>query len=137
MQRLALCGVPLALVRAPEPVWTVVSSSFRALEEKKEKKICLTRHEENVLFCRPDKNFAMSSALYARKGCPICSCTYPVVLDFECSTICPIMPGLIGIWQKRLGIWPKWWNTQIKVNPAQVHVQMEHPVVRSIYIGQN
>ena len=24
-------------------------------------------------------------------------------LDFECSTVCPILPGLMGIWQKGLG----------------------------------
>ena len=24
-------------------------------------------------------------------------------LNFECSTVCPILPGLMGIWQKRLG----------------------------------
>ena len=26
-----------------------------------------------------------------------------VDLNFECSTVCPILPGLMGIWQKRLG----------------------------------
>ena len=26
-----------------------------------------------------------------------------VDLDFECSTVCPIGPGLMGMWQKRLG----------------------------------
>ena len=29
----------------------------------------------------------------------------------------------MGIWQKRLGIWARWWNTQIKVNPTLVHQQ--------------
>ena len=47
-------------------------------------------------------------------------------LDFECSTVCPILPGLKGIWQKRLGSWARRWNTQIKVNLTQV--QMGHPV---------
>ena len=36
------------------------------------------------------------------------------------------MPGLMGIWQKRIGIWA---NTQIKVNPTQVYEQMGHPVI--------
>ena len=26
-----------------------------------------------------------------------------VDMNFECSTVCPILPGLMGIWQKRLG----------------------------------
>ena len=26
-----------------------------------------------------------------------------VDLDFECSTACPTVPGLVGIWLKRLG----------------------------------
>ena len=45
-------------------------------------------------------------------------------MDFECSTVGPTLLGLIGIWQKRLGIWTRWWNTQIKVNPSQVHENM-------------
>ena len=43
-----------------------------------------------------------------------------VDLDFECSTVCPTLPGLMGIWQKRLGSWERWWDTEIKVNPTQV-----------------
>ena len=27
-----------------------------------------------------------------------------------------------------LGCWARWWNTQIKVKPTQVHEQMGHPV---------
>ena len=41
-----------------------------------------------------------------------------VDFNFECSTVCLILPGLMGIWQKRLGSWAKWWNAQIKVNPT-------------------
>ena len=51
-----------------------------------------------------------------------------VELDLECSIVCPIQPGLVGIWQKWLGSWTRWWSTQIKVNPTQVHEQMRHPV---------
>ena len=52
-----------------------------------------------------------------------------VDLDIECSTICLILHGLVGIWPKRLaGSWPRWWSTQIKVNPTKVHEQMGHPV---------
>ena len=47
---------------------------------------------------------------------------------FECSTVCPILLGLVEIWQKRLGSWTRWWNIQIKVNPNQVHEQIRHPV---------
>ena len=46
----------------------------------------------------------------------------------ECSTACPILPRLVGIWQKWLGRWAGRWNTQIKVNPTQIHEQMGHPV---------
>ena len=48
--------------------------------------------------------------------------------DFECSTVCPTLLGLVGIWQKRLGSWARWWNTEIKVNPTQVYEHMGHPV---------
>ena len=51
-----------------------------------------------------------------------------VDLDFECSTVCPILPGLMGIWQKRLGSWARWWNIEIKVNPTTVYEDMCHPV---------
>ena len=51
-----------------------------------------------------------------------------VDLDFECSRVCQILPGLMGIRQKWRGSWARWWNTQIKVSPTQVHEQMGHPV---------
>ena len=53
-----------------------------------------------------------------------------VEIDFECSTVCPILPGLMGIWQKGLGSYAIWWNTKIKVSPTHVYEQMGHPVVR-------
>ena len=56
-------------------------------------------------------------------GCLICSWTW---VEFECSTVCRILPGLMGIWQKPL---VSWWNTQIKVNPSHVHEEMGHPVL--------
>ena len=51
-------------------------------------------------------------------------------VDFylSCSTFCPVLLGLMGIWQKGLCNWARWWNTQIKVNPTQVLEQMNHPV---------
>ena len=51
-----------------------------------------------------------------------------VDLAFECSTVCPILQGLMGIWQKRLGRWPRWFNIQIKVKPTQDHEWVGHPV---------
>ena len=51
-----------------------------------------------------------------------------VDFDFSCSTACPVLLWLIGIWQKRLCSWARWWNTQIKVNPSLVSQQMKHPV---------
>ena len=39
-----------------------------------------------------------------------------VELNFECSTVCPIMPGLMGTWQKRLGSRIRWRNNQTKFN---------------------
>ena len=51
-----------------------------------------------------------------------------VDLDFERSTVCLILLGLMEIWQKRLGKWARWWNTQMKINPTQVHEQMGHPI---------
>ena len=51
-----------------------------------------------------------------------------VDFDFECSTVCPTLLGLMGIWQKQLGSWATWWNTEIKVIPTQVHEDMGRPV---------
>ena len=56
--------------------------------------------------------------------------------DFECSTVCLLLPGLMEIWQKRLGNWVRWWKIQIQINPIQVHEQMGHHVkVVCILIG--
>ena len=41
-------------------------------------------------------------------------------LNFDCSIVCPILPWMMGICQKWLGSWARWWNTQIKFN--QTHV---------------
>ena len=49
--------------------------------------------------------------------------------NFECSTVYPILPGLMGIWQKWRGSWARWWNIRINVIPTQVNEQMEHPVL--------
>ena len=55
-----------------------------------------------------------------------------VDLDFECSTVLPILPGLMGIWQKWLSSRTRWRNTKIKVNSTQVHEQIHHhPVMWS------
>ena len=51
-----------------------------------------------------------------------------VDLNFDYSTVCLILPGLMGVWQKRLGSWARWWNSQIQVNRTQVRDQMGHPV---------
>ena len=51
-----------------------------------------------------------------------------VDLDFECSTVCPTLLWLMGIWQKRLGRLARWWNTDIKVSPTQVSAHLGHPV---------
>ena len=50
-----------------------------------------------------------------------------VDLDFECSTVCLTLLGLMGIWQKWLGSWARWWNTEIKVNPTQVSAHQGTP----------
>ena len=44
--------------------------------------------------------------------------------DFSYSTVYPV--GLMGIWQKWLCSWARWWNAQIKVNPTRVSKQMNH-----------
>ena len=43
-----------------------------------------------------------------------------VDLDFQCSTICLILPRLMGIWQKRLGSRAGWRNNsnQSQTNPS-------------------
>ena len=48
-------------------------------------------------------------------------------MDFECSTVCPTLLGVIGIWQKRLGSWARWRNKEIKGNPTQVSGHLENP----------
>ena len=42
-----------------------------------------------------------------------------VDLDFSCSTVCPILPGLKRILQNWLGSWARGWSSQIKVNSTQ------------------
>ena len=37
-----------------------------------------------------------------------------VDLNFDYSTVCLILLGLMGVWQKRMGSWARWWNSQIK-----------------------
>ena len=36
----------------------------------------------------------------------------PGLVDFYfgCSTLCPVLPGLMGNWQNRLSSWIRWWN---------------------------
>ena len=51
-----------------------------------------------------------------------------VEFDFGPSAVSPIRLRMMGIWQKRLGSWAGWWNTQIKVNPTQIHEQMGRPI---------
>ena len=48
-----------------------------------------------------------------------------VDLDFDCSAVCPILLGLVEIWQKRLSSCA---TSQIKVNLTQVRQEMGHPV---------
>ena len=48
--------------------------------------------------------------------------------DFEHCNVCPVLPWLMEIWQKGLGNWARWWNTEIQVNPTQVRHQMGHLV---------
>ena len=43
-------------------------------------------------------------------------------LNFDCSIVCPILPWMMGICQKWLGSWARWWNTQIKFNQTHVRV---------------
>ena len=59
-----------------------------------------------------------------------------VDLAFYCSTACLTLPQLVGICQKLLGSWAKWWNTQIKVNQTQVYDQMGHPVMIPVIDAQ-
>ena len=53
-----------------------------------------------------------------------------VDFEFDCSTVSPTLPRLVGIWQKWLGKWEEWRNTQIKINQTQVYDQIGHPVHR-------
>ena len=46
-----------------------------------------------------------------------------VDLHIERSAVSPILAD------GQLGSWARWWNTQIKANPTQVHEQMGHPVI--------
>ena len=55
-----------------------------------------------------------------------------VGIDFSCANICPVLLGLLGIWQKRLCSRVRWRNTELKVNPTyptQVSEQMNSPVL--------
>ena len=46
--------------------------------------------------------------------------------EFESSTVCQVLLGLMRICQKCLASLARWLNKQVKVNPTQVHEQMRH-----------
>ena len=46
-----------------------------------------------------------------------------VEVDFECSNVCPILPGIMGIWQL-----DKMVEHPNQIQPNQVHEQMGHLV---------
>ena len=51
------------------------------------------------------------------QGVP-CACRLGFVdVDFESSTVCPILLGLMGIWQKWLSTWARWWNIPNQSHP--------------------
>ena len=53
--------------------------------------------------------------------------------DFECSTVCPTVPGLVvGIRLKLLGNKARWWNKKIQVNPTRDRDHQCRPVLVSI-----
>ena len=60
-----------------------------------------------------------------------------VDLNFDCSSICLTLLGLMGIWQKWLVSWARWWNTEIKVNPTQVYEHMVSPEHTPTYLSSN
>ena len=88
------------------------------------------QHAERLSVGLKDTSLSASPLLISDflQGVPFARSLGWVDLNFECSIFCPILPGLMGIWQKRLGRRARWWNTQIKVNSTQVHKQMEHPL---------
>ena len=47
--------------------------------------------------------------LLANLGC--------VDFDLGCSTLCLVLPGLTGNWQKWLNSWARWWNIQNQCQP--------------------
>merc|ERR1739842_245422 len=53
-----------------------------------------------------------------------------VDLKFECSAVCLILPGLVGIWQERLGSWARQWNSQIPSQPNPGARPDEPPCIR-------
>ena len=60
----------------------------------------------------------------------ICTIGYMGWVNFDliaCSTLCPLLPGLMEIWKKWLGSQATCWNSQIKVNPAHVFDHMNNP----------
>ena len=74
---------------------------------------------------------AMFSSFFYLQGVPCARRLGFVDLDFECSTVCPTLLGLMGIWQKWLG---KMVEIKVKlVNPTQVYEHMGRPVPCCIY----
>ena len=51
-----------------------------------------------------------------------------VDFDFGCSTLCLVLPGLMGYWQNWLSSWEEGGTSQIKVNPTEVRQEMNPPV---------
>ena len=71
------------------------------------------------------------------QGVPIGCGLGCVDLDFECSTVCPILPRLMGIWQNWLGRRARLWNIQIEVNPTQVYDHLGRSVRMSALFSQS
>ena len=46
----------------------------------------------------------------ARRGHPRFSKCAFTVLSLGCSTLCLVLPGLMGNWQNCLSSWARWWN---------------------------
>ena len=43
-----------------------------------------------------------------------------VDLDFGCSALCLVLPGLMGNWQNWLSSWARWWNIPNQSQPIPV-----------------
>ena len=101
--------VAVLLGRAPEVLALVVSQPSEGGGRRQQSHHCAGDQSVSSLFNMDEASEKVQRGLQRLvlgfitvQGVQYARVLSWVDLNFECSTVCPILPGLVGIWQKRL-----------------------------------